>query len=77
MVAAGRDDASTTAAVQDALCGSIAITTLSGAFSIADTNLSPRFDSGMESEEGTPTFGFAGLSSATPRGAHRPEAQAV
>jgi hypothetical protein len=32
---------------------------------------------GAKSEEGTPTFGFAGLSSATPRQAHRPETQAV
>src|SRR5262245_18739923 len=67
MVATGCCDASSTAAVQDALCGSIAITTRSVIFDIADTYLFPRLDAGMESEEGTPTFGFAGLSSATPR----------
>ena len=39
MVATGCDEASTAAAVQDALCGSIAITTLSGAFDITDTKL--------------------------------------
>jgi hypothetical protein len=37
MVATGCDDASTTAAVQDALWGSIAITTWSVVFDIADT----------------------------------------
>src|SRR5271165_2128573 len=44
MVATGCDDASTAAAVQDALCGSIAITTRSGVFDIAGTKLlsSPR-----------------------------------
>jgi hypothetical protein len=47
MVATGCDDASTTAAVQDALWGSIAITTRSGVFDIADTYVSsPRFRNG-------------------------------
>jgi hypothetical protein len=40
-------------------------------------NLSRRLDSGMESEESTATFGFAGLSSVTPRRAHGPETQAA
>src|ERR1700692_4114542 len=48
MVATGCDDASTTAAVQDALWGSIAITTRSGVFDIADTYVSSPLDSGWK-----------------------------
>src|ERR1700693_1698483 len=48
MVATGCDDASTTAAGQDALWGSIAITTRSGVFDIADTYASSPLDSGWK-----------------------------
>jgi hypothetical protein len=67
MLASGCNEASTAAAVHDALCGSTAITTCSLPNRIlTNTNLSCSLR--LESEEGTPTLRNAGLSSANPRG---------
>jgi hypothetical protein len=58
--------ASTAAAVHDALCGSMAITTRSERSAVVTGWYSSLRLYDDEWREGTPTFGFAGLSSATP-----------
>ena len=65
-VASGCSDASTAAAVQDALCGSTAITTGPELHSRSTPNLLDDLNQQVTGEEGTPTSGSADLSRATP-----------